>query len=392
VREIRLSSEQEMLLDAARRFLAERYDFRHRTGILGSAAGYDRGVWRQFAEMGWLGLALPQVHGGNGTLFDAALLMEAFGKALVVEPYLPTVVLCGQLIACCASDAQQHRLLPAIIAGETLLALAHGEPQSGYDTSNVMTTAARAGKEYLLDGRKAVVLGAPMAERLIVSARTAGSQHERRGLSLFLVDLRAEGVRMVAYRTIDGGRAADIVFEGVTVPADDRLGPEGEAAAALDHALAAGAVALTSQAVGALEGAVEATARHLNTREQFGQKLAAFQALRHRVADMYVAKEEARALARLAAADFDAADPSARDLSIAAAKAYAGDSGRRVCEEAVQLHGAIGITDEIMVGHYLKKLIAIDRTFADATACLDRFMAGSPALRSDAPAASALGA
>lgn len=381
MREIRLSSEQEMLRDAADRFLGERYAFRHRTTVLGSPEGCDRDIWKQFAEMGWLGLALPEAHGGGGSMLDAALLMESFGKALVVEPYVATVILGGQLIACCGDAAQQGKLLPAIVAGELMLALAHGEPQSGYEQYDVVTTAVRHGQGYRLSGRKAVVLGAPNASRIIISARTSGGRHHRDGLSLFLVDPEAPGIRMQAYRTIDGARAADLLLEGVFVAESDRLGAEGLAADALDHAIAAGSVAVTSQAVGALEGAVGATAQHLNTREQFGQKLASFQALRHRVANMYVAKEEARALARLAAVNFDEADALERGLSIAAAKAYVGDSGRQVCEEAVQLHGAIGITDEIMVGHYLKKLIAVDRMFADSTACLDRFMAGNPALR-----------
>lgn len=381
MREIRLSSEQEMLRDAADRFLAERYGFRHRAKVLDSAEGCDREIWKQFAEMGWLGLALPETQGGGGSMLDAALLMECFGKALVVEPYVATVILGGQLIACCGDAAQQQVLLPAIVAGDLMLALAHGEPQSGYEPYDVVTTVVREGQGYRLSGRKAVVLGAPNANRVIISARTSGDRHDRSGLSLFLVDPRAPGIRMQAYRTIDGARAADLLLEGVVVAESDRLGAEGLAADALDHAIAAASVAVTSQAVGALDGAVAATARHLNTREQFGQKLATFQALRHRVADMFVAKEEARALARLAAVNFDAADALERGLSIAAAKAYVGDSGRRVCEEAVQLHGAIGITDEIMVGHYLKKLVAVDRMFADATACLDRFMAGNPALR-----------
>ena len=380
MRQVQLSSEQEMLQDAAGRFLRERYDFRRRIAILDSADGFDRAVWRAFSDLGWLGLALPEEHGGGGVMLDTALLMEAFGEALVIEPYVPTVVLGGQLIARCGDAAQRQRMLPAIVGGELLLALAHAEPQSGYQPYDVQTSAVGEGDTCRLGGRKAVVLGAPSANLLIVSARSSGNRQDRHGLSLFLVDPAAPGVRLEAYRTIDGARAAEVVLDGVIVTGKDRLGAEGAAADALDHALAAGALAVTSQAVGALEGAVMATAQYLNTREQFGQKLSAFQALRHRVADMYVAKEEARALSRLAAASFDAGDPAERDLSIAAAKAYAGESGRRVCEEAVQLHGAIGITDEIMVGHYLKKLIAVDRTFADSTACLDRFMAGSEAL------------
>lgn len=373
-----------MLQDAARRFLGERYDFRHRVAILKSDEGLDRAVWRAFAEMGWLGLGLPESHEGSGSMLDAALLMEAFGQALVVEPYVPTVVLGGQLIARCADDAQKRRLLPPIVGGQILTAFAHGERGSDYEAMNVATTAVRVRDGYRLTGRKAVVLGAPSADTLIVSARSAGSRNARTGLSLFLVDPAAKGVRVDAYRTVDGARAGEVILDGVEVSAADRLGPEGGAADAIEDALAAGSLALACQAVGALEGAVSATALHLNTREQFGQKLASFQALRHRVADMYVLKEEARALARLAALNFDDADREERQLSIAAAKAYVGEAGRQVCEEAVQLHGAIGITDEIMVGHYLKKLIAVDRTFCDTTACLDVFMAGSRALNANA--------
>ena len=383
MREIRLSPEQEMLQDSALRFLRERYDFRHRVAILKSEAGFDRDTWRAFAEMGWLGLGLPESHEGSGSMLDAALLMEAFGQALVVEPYVPTVVLGGQLIARYADDAQKQRLLPPIIGGQILTAFAHSERESGYQAMNVATKAVNEGGAYRLSGHKAVVLGAPSADILIVSARSAGSRNARAGLSLFLVDPATKGVRVDAYRTIDGARAGEVILDGVVVPATDRLGPEGGAADAIEDALAAGALALACQAVGALEGAVSATALHLNTREQFGQKLASFQALRHRVANMVVLKEEARALARLAALGFDDGGREERQLSVAAAKAYVGESGRQVCEEAVQLHGAIGITDEIMVGHYLKKLIAVDRTFCDVTACLDVFMAGSRALKSN---------
>ena len=383
MREIRLSSEQEMLQDSAQRFLRERYDFRHRTAVLKSDEGFDRSMWRSFAQLGWLGLGLPESHEGSGSMLDAALLMEAFGQALVVEPYVPTVVLGGQLIAHCADDAQKQRLLPPMIGGQILTAFAHGERESGYEAMNVATQAVREGNGYRLSGHKAVVLGAPSADTLIVSARSAGNRNARAGLSLFFVDPAAKGVRVDSYSTIDGARAGEVILDGVVVPATDRLGPEGGAADAIEAALAAGSLALACQAVGALEGAVSATALHLNTREQFGQKLAAFQALRHRVADMYVLKEEARALARLAALNFEDTDRAERQLSIAAAKAYVGECGRQVCEEAVQLHGAIGITDEIMAGHYLKKLIAVDRTFSDATACLDVFMAGSQALNAN---------
>jgi len=373
--QIELTPEQAMLQEAAARYMANEYDFHERTRILAADTEFDSGKWRAYAEMGWLALPFPEdMDGGAGTALDVMLLMQAFGRALVAEPYLASVVLGGLTVLDAGSPAQRQRILPDVIAGQTQLALACTEPQSGYDPFDVQTSATRTASGYVLNGNKAVVLNAAAADTLIVSARSAGSRTDRAGLSLFLVARSTPGLTLRPYQTIDGRRAAEVRLENVQVRDEDLLGAAHEAAAHLERTILNGTVALLGEAVGCLEGAVACTAEYLNNREQFGQKLAKFQALRHRVADMFVAKEETRALCLLAAHAVATNDARAAEL-VAAAKAYAGKIGRHVCEDAVQLHGAIAITDEYIVGHYLKRLIAIDRMFGDSSDALDRYLA-----------------
>lgn len=373
--DIRLTEEQTMLRDAARHYMDKEYAFTTRAGILAAqAAGtpVDEGKWRDYANMGWLGLTLPEAAGGMGAgLFEAFLLAEAFGRALAVEPVMESVILAGMTLAA-AGTPEQQALLPELAAGKLRLAMACAEPQGGYDWNDVATRARPASDGYLLEGRKSVVLGAPGAHHLLVSARTAGGQRERAGISLFLVAANAPGVRLRGYPTIDGRQAAEVELAGVRVGADALVGPLHGAVALLDAAQARGTIWLLGEAVGCLEGTVATTVEYLNNREQFGQKLSKFQALRHRVADMYIAKEESRALCLLAAHAHGTPEGPA---AAAAAKAWIGQTGRHVGDEGVQLHGAIAITDEYIVGHYLKRLIAIDRMFGDGSAALDRYLA-----------------
>lgn len=384
---IDLTDEQIMLVEASSRYMTEEYGFRERTRVIASDDGYDREKWRAFARMGWLGLPFPEAYGGaGGTALDLLLLLQSFGRALVVEPYLSTVVLGGLTVLATGNEEQKQKLLPPLIAGDLQIAAGFGEPQSGYDIDDVLARAERRGEGYSLSGHKAVVLGAPSADYFIVSARTSGGQRDREGIALFLLQRSLPGISLRSYQTIDGRRAAEVRLDDVRVSGADLLGAPGKAASALAEAALMATVALLGEAMGCLEGAVAETAAYLNVREQFGQKLASFQALRHRVADMFVGKEEVKALCLLAAGSIatrngsgngpdNGADNGSAVEAVSAAKAYAGQVGRKVCEEAVQLHGAIAITDEYIVGHYLKRLIAIDRLFGDTDYHLERFLA-----------------
>jgi alkylation response protein AidB-like acyl-CoA dehydrogenase len=356
MKKIVLSTEQQMLQEIASRFLRERYGFAQRAAICAGAAGCDDEIWRLFADMGWLGLPFPAaLGGGEGSMFDLALLMEAFGAALVVEPFVPSVVGGGMALLAGASPGQLEALIPALCEGRLRLALAATEPASGYDVLFPATQAVREPEGYRLNGAKAVVLGAPQADIILVSAQAA--EQPRGALSLFLVPRDAAGIRLRSYATIDGRRAAEVILEDVRL------------------------VAFLGEAAGAVQAAFQVTADYLNTREQFGKKLAAFQALRHRIARIYVMQAELRALCRQAAAAFSEAPGSAdAKEAIAAAKISVGQQGRHICEEAIQLHGAIAITDEYIAGHYLKRLVTIDHMFGNAHHHLDNFAANARSL------------
>ena len=378
---IDLSSEQEMLRESAARFLRDRYHFSERTRIIASAEGYDKSKWREFGEMGWLGLPFPEEYGGTGgTMFDVMLLMKAFGRSLVVEPFMPSVVLGGLAILGAGSHERKKEFLPQIASGHLQIAFGFAEPKAGYDAHDISTRAQSHGNGFRLDGRKAVVLGAPSADYIIVSARTGGAQCDAQGISLFIFKTSTPGVTLRSYQTIDGRRAAEIMMDDVRLGHDQLLGEAGSAAPIIDEVLMAGRVAVLGEAVGSLYGAVDQTVEYLNVREQFGKKLSTYQGLRHRVADMYILAREADALAGIAARAFIREQGAARFRAISGAKAYVGEEGRWVAENAVQLHGAIAITDEYIVGHYLKRIIAIDRMFGDVEHNLDAFMKGVSAL------------
>jgi alkylation response protein AidB-like acyl-CoA dehydrogenase len=375
MRGIAITPEQAMMQEVARRYLRDEYGFSRRSRGIASPLGFDAAQWQVFADMGWLGLPFPTAYGGSGgSVFDLALLMQVFGEGLVIEPYFSTVALAGLLLLRCGDVTQIDRLLPALVSGKIKLALAWAEPGAGHVSTSVATVATRRDGGWRLNGHKAVVLDAPSADHLIVSGRTAGTRDERHGISLFLVDRAAPGAALRSYPTIDGRRAADIFLVDVDIPDAMVLGPPDHAAGALEDVLLDATAAMLGEGVGVLEAAVATTCSYLNMREQFGRKLSSFQALRHRVADLYIAKEEVKALVLLAASVAASSPPAARIAAMAAAKAMTGRTGRWICEEAVQLHGAIGITDEYVVGHYLKRIIAIDRLFGDADQHLQAYI------------------
>jgi alkylation response protein AidB-like acyl-CoA dehydrogenase len=309
----------------------------------------------------------------GGDAFDALIVMEAFGRSLVTEPYLATVVLGGGLIADAGSEAQRAEWIPAIAAGEKLLAFAHGEPKARYAASHVETRAKREGSSWRIDGFKSVVLNAQSADALVVSARTAGDIGDRDGISLFLVDRDTPGVKLRPYVTQDGGRAADVTLAGVIVADEGRLGEAGMALPAIEAALDRANAALCAEALGIIDAMNEATLEYLKTRKQFGQAIGRFQALQHRMADMTIKAVEARSMAIVAASAIAETDATQRARHVSAAKAFIGQAARFVGQQAIQLHGAIGVTDELIVSHWFKRLTMINATFGDADFHLARF-------------------
>jgi len=368
-----LTEERRQLQDTIRRYLGREYTFEQRRRRLAAGSGFSPDVWKQLAELGVLGIGIREDDGGlGGDAFDTMVVMEALGRALVVEPYLSTVVLGAGIVSDAGNDAQRAAWLPAIAAGEKLLAFAHVEAAARYEASYVETRAARAVKGWKLDGAKAVVLNGDSADALIVSARTRGNASDRDGISLFLVDPKARGVSLRAYPTQDAGRAAEVRLEGVEIGDDMRLGAEGAALAVIERALDRANAALCAEAIGIVEALNEATLEYLKTRKQFGQPIGRFQALQHRMAEMTIKAVEARSMAILAASAMSGTDANERARRVASAKAFVGQAARFVGQQAIQLHGAIGMTDELVVSHWFKRLAMIDMTFGDADHHLGR--------------------
>ena len=368
------SEEQQLLRDSINKFIARDYGFEARKAIVASEQGFSDKVWAQLAEMGLLGVAFDEAHGGfGGTPVDSLLVMSELGRGIVVEPYFSTVVLGGSLVDLAGSEAQKQAILPEVVEGKLLLAAALGEPDSRYDLHSVATTAKKDGAGYVLNGHKAVVLHGASADKLIVSARTAGAARDARGISLFLVDRKAAGVAVQAYRTIDGMRAAEIRFTGVRVGADALLGAADDALPLLEKAADYGASALCAEAVGAMEALNTATFEYLKTRQQFGRPIGSFQALQHRAVDMMIHCEQSRSLSYLAAVKVQSEDPNERRRAVSAAKIHVGRSGRVISQEAVQMHGGMGVTNDLAVGHFAKRLTMINLTLGDIDYHSDRF-------------------
>ena len=362
-----LSEEQRLLKDSVGQLLTDRYDFAARRRTMAQPEGWSRAVWRQFAEVGILGLPFPESLGGSGAgPIETMIVMEDIGRSLVVEPYLATVVLCGGLLRHAATASQQAALLPGLMSGEGVYAFAHAERQSRYDLAAIDATARREGTSFVINGSKSLVLHGDSADTLIVLARTAGTGNDRHGLGLFVVPAAAPGVSRRGYPTQDGQRAAEISFDEVHVSQDYMLGDPVTAAGVVEQVVDEATAALCAEAVGAMAAAVDLTVAYLQTRRQFGAPIGSFQALQHRAVDMFIALEQARSMAMLAAMMASEADAAERGKAIASAKVQIGRSGRFIGQQAVQLHGGIGMTAEHQIGHYFKRLTAIDITFGDA--------------------------
>ena len=369
-----LNEEQRLLKDSAERFVRENCSLDRRRALVAGEPGYSERSWRQMAELGWLGVGVPEAFGGTGGgPVETMVLMEAFGAGLLVEPYVPSVVLGAGLVTEAGTDAQKADILPAAVAGALKLAFAWIEARSGFDLFDVRTTAARRDGGWVVDGAKGVVLGAAAADRLIVSARTSGGPRDRNGIGLFLVDREAEGVRLRDYRTVDGLRAAEVAFENVAVGDDAVLGDPGDALPAIEAVAERAIAALCAEAVGVMDVIVRDTAEYLKTRKQFGRPIGAFQVLQHQFTDMLIANEEARSMTYVATLRLGERDGAVRAKAVSGAKHLVGRHGRLIGQRAIQLHGGMGMTEEMAVGHYFKRLTMIDVMFGDEAYHLKRY-------------------
>src|ERR1700722_1232817 len=361
-----LSDEQRLLKDSVERLLADRYAFDQRKNYLEEPHGWSTALWSQFAELGLLGLPFAEEYGGfGGGALEIMLVMEAFGRALVAEPYLATVVLGGAAIRLGATDAQKSAILPAIAEGRMKLAFAHGERQARYDVTDVMTTAHHGGQGWVLDGAKSVVTHGDCADKLIVSARNAGERDADHGITLFLVDANANGVTRRGYAMRDEQRAAEVSLSSVQVSQDDVLGEVGEGLSIIKRVIEAGIAATAAESVGAMEALHAMTLEYSRTREQFGKPIGTYQVVQHRLAEMLMSLEQGRSMAMLAAMMVDEPDADERAHNIALAKVGIGQAGRFVSQNAVQLHGGMGMTEDLAVGHYFRRCMVIERLFGD---------------------------
>lgn len=362
-----LTEEQRLLKDSVDGFLTDSYDFETRKKYAALAGGYSPEIWAKFAELGLLGLPFAEADGGfGGGAVETMLVMEALGKSLVLEPYLATIVLGGGVLRHAGSAAQKAAHIPAVVEGTRTLALGTTERHSRYDLFDVSTTAKKDGASFVLDGEKAVVVNGATADHVIVTARTAGSRRDKGGIGLFLVPADAKGVTRRDTATQDGTHAAEITLSGVRVGPEGVIGdPEGGLAVVervADEAIAA----LSAEAVGAMDELQAITVDYLKTRKQFGVNIGAFQSLQHRAAEMFVALEQARSMAMLAAMTSEEPDAVERQAMASAAKVQIGRSARIIGQGAIQLHGGIGMTMEYKAGHYFKRLTMIDTLFGDA--------------------------
>ena len=372
--DLRLTDEQRQLQESVARYLRDTYTFEHRRSMLRSKTGWGRETWRALAELGLLAVGIPESHGGlGGNSLDTMLVLEEFGRALVLEPYVSSVVIGAGTLARHGSGAVSSELLPAILSGDSTLGFAHEEPGSRYEFERVATRARAERGGLRIDGSKAGVIHGGTVNRLLVSARESGDEQDRQGISLFVIARDAEGVTTVDYPTHDGLRAADVQFDGVRVTEADRVGEPGRANGIVEQTIQRAIVAHCAEAVGAMSALIEITTEYLKTRKQVGVPIGSFQALQHRMADLLMRREQARSMTLLAAARLDSSAEAERRRVVSAAKSLVGSAARIVGQQAVQLHGGIGVTDEANVSHYFKRLTMIDAAYGDAEYHLARY-------------------
>jgi len=366
-----LSEEQQLIKETIDKFVEKDYTFAARNKLLESEARFSRDHWKRFAELGWLGIALPEAYGGfGGGAIETMLICESFGSVMLLEPFLTTVVMGGNALQLGASEEQKKDLLPQLIAGELTLALAYAEAESGYNLANVSCEAKFSGDKCVLSGEKIVVLNAPSADKLIVSARSSGEQSDEAGISLFIVDANAAGLELAEYLTMDGARGANVKFNNTPATI---LGSRGEGFAVLENVIDLATAAICAQALGAMESTYERTIEYLKTRKQFDVPIGSFQVLQHRLVDMYMAVESSRSMVYMVSIGVMSKDQKNRREAVSSAKSYIGQQARNLGQDAVQMHGGVGMTEELDIGHFFRYLTLFCQTFGSTDYHLEEF-------------------
>ncbi|MEO1730096.1 MAG: acyl-CoA dehydrogenase [Pseudomonadota bacterium] len=369
------TEEQDMVRDGLSRMVREQYDWETRMAAIASEAGWRPEVWAQLAELGILGMPFSEEVGGfGGGAIDAMVVMEEFGQGLVIEPFVPTVVCAGGFLKHAGTEAQQEEHLSAIISGERVFAFAYAEPRGRYDLADLETTAKKDGDSYTLNGHKSVVIGAPWASHLVVTARTGGDRRDKEGVSVFIVDKSAAGVVTRDYVTVDGRRASEVYFENVSVPADALIGEEGAGLPLIELVTDEAIAAQCAEACGAMKVAHAQTVEYSRQRKQFGVPIGSFQVLQHRMVDMYTAYETSVSLTYLATLKLGE-EEKVRKRHVSAAKVGVGQSARLIGQEAVQIHGGNGVTDEYAIGHFFKRLTIFESEFGNVDHHMKRHVA-----------------
>ncbi len=367
------TEEQGMLRDSIARLIREQYDFETRRKVATSEAGWRPEMWETFAELGVFHAPFSEDDGGlGGGPIDAMIIMEEFGRGLVIEPYVPSVICAGGFLKHGGNAAQKTEYLEGLMAGEKIFAFAYAEPQSRFDLGNIATSAKSEGGGFVLNGRKSVVLGAPFATHLVVTARTSGGQTDRDGVSVFIVDKMASGVTTRDYTTVDGLRASEIAFENVAVSADAMIGDKDNGLPLVERVADEAIAALCAEAVGGMKVLLDDTVEYSKTRKQFNLAIGSFQVLQHRMADMFIAYEQSKSMTYMVALKLGEGDLT-RQLSASAAKTQIGQAQRFIGQNAVQIHGGMGMTDELNIGHYFKRLEMINTQFGNADHHLRRY-------------------
>jgi len=369
------TDEQKMLQESVQKFVQKSYDFNTRNKIIASESGYSKDNWQLFAELGWLTVPFSEADGGfGGSAVDLILMMDEFGKAMLVEPFVPTAVLSGGLIAALGSDEQKSELIAPLMEGGVQLAFAYAEPGSRYNLASVATSAKVEGDTVTITGCKIAVLNGSNARKLLVVARESGDKNDRDGISIFMVDADVEGVSIQAYPNIDGKMSARVTFDAVKVAVTARLGAAGAAIGALETVIDRATVAVSAEAVGALEALLQKTVEYSKIRKQFGTAIGTFQALQHRMVDMFIECQMARSIVNRAAMKLDGGeDELEKARAVAAAKSRVGKAIRKVSQEAIQIHGGIGMTAELDVGQLFKCVTAIAMMFGNSDHHTARF-------------------
>ena len=378
------TDEQNMIRDSLARLIREQYDFDTRRGVVASDAGWRPEMWAQFAELGLLMAPFSEEDGGlGGGPIDAMVVMEEFGKGIVVEPYVPTVVCAGGFLKHAGSAAQKEEYLSGLMGGEHVFAFAYAEPRGRYNLADLETTAKKDGGDYVINGHKAVVIGAPWASHLVVTARTSGDRRDAGGVSVFIVAKDADGVTTRDYPTVDGRRASEVYFENVKVPAEAAIGDVDGALPLIERVIDEATAATCAEAVGVMGVAHKMTVEYSRQRKQFGTPIGKFQVLQHRMVDMFMEHEQSISMTYMATLKLDEPEVE-RKKAVSAAKVRIGQAGRFVGQESIQIHGGMGMTEELAVGHYFKRLTLIDSEFGNVDHHMKRYTGLSAA---DMPAA-----